>query len=467
MPWYRSVGRYLLSSIVSIAQDAVLLLRTKTAYGFVIASVWISLTAVMPPAQQTSAQLTNSGVFTAMNDVDPVSETGAGAYMPQTTETGANIERLAEIERARTPALLSDTEKALRDQPEEPQPEVVNIAALPVQPAHQPWNQRGVFLTPSSIGSEEYRDRTLAKLREVGGNALIFDVKGSAVHFDAQNTPLAEELGLVKPWYKLEDVIKVLHENGIYAIARYIAVKDHSLAEALPQTNLKNPQTGQDISPGWIDPAQEDVLEYNRQIICELAASGVDEINLDYIRYDTRVGEVQSAYTGEERIAKIETFIKMAREAINSCGPHAKLGVSTFAIIGWDYERNVPGIGQDVVRFAPLLDVISPMAYNANFSMDKYGDPTGERGRWEYLVYRTLTGYAEELGPEHAWKLRPWLQGWGVGTSEMQKQIQGAFDAGSCGFLVWNADNAYQPAYNAMENITVPEHCRGQAVAQN
>lgn len=451
-------------SLLAFSNDVRLVVQSKTMHSIALLAAWMLLAAVIPP-EHTSAQSDSTPI--SLEDVDPVSETGAGAYMPQSTESGAAIEHITEMRRTEVPAILTDAERAELERPREPQPEVVNIAPLPVQPAHQPWNQRGVFLTPSSIGSEDYRTLTLDKLRDVGGNAIVFDVKGSAVHFDAQNTPLAEELGLVKPWYKLEDVVRILHEHGIYAIGRYIAVKDYSLAEALPQTNLKNPQTGRDISPGWIDPSQEDVLEYNRQIICELAASGIDEINLDYIRYDTRVGAVMSSYTGEERIEKIETFIRMAREAIDRCGPHAKLGVSTFAIIGWDYENNVPGIGQDVVRFAPMLDVISPMAYNANFSSANYGDPTGERGRWEYLVYRTLTGYAEELGPDHAWKLRPWLQGWGVGTAEMQKQIEGTFDAGACGFLVWNADNTYVPTYNALKKITVPDHCRtGLALAK-
>lgn len=433
-------------------EDAGLLIRTKTAYGTMILTGWILLAAVIPPAQHTSAQRGPLSAMTAFFSGGLISQsaTGAGAFVTGLAETGSIV-----VEDA---SMKLDPREGVKPQPRQRQ---TVAAALPVPPSHKPWNQRGVFLTPSSVASDEFRGKTLARLREVGGNAIIFDVKGSAVHFDAKDVPLAEELGLLKPWYGIEDVVRILHENGIYAIARYIAIKDHSLTQALPQTALKDPRSGAAIGFGWIDPAHPDALEYNRQIICDLARSGVDEINLDYIRYDTRVaGSIIAAYSTEERIGKIEEFIRMAREAINECGPHTKLGVSTFAILGWDYERNVPTIGQDVVRFAPMLDVISPMAYNANFSLENYADPTGKRGRWNYLVYRTLTGYAEELGPEHAWKLRPWLQGWGAGAAEMQKQMQGVFDAGSCGFLVWNADNAYDPSYRALQQIQVPEHCK-------
>lgn len=430
-------------------EDALLLLRTKTGYGTMALASLILIAAVVPPAGHTSAERGPLSTVTAFFSGGLVgqSATGAGTTVAGIAETGAVM---------RDRSLALDPREGVV-----PRQREAEVASLPVPPAHKPWNQRGVFLTPSSIGSDEFRGATIERLRGIGGNAIIFDVKGGAVHFDAQDVPMAEELGLLKPWYEIEDVIRILHENGMYAIARYIAIKDHSLTAALPETELRHPRTGASLGYGWVDPAHPDVLAYNREIICDLARSGVDEINLDYIRYDTRVaGSIIAAYTVEERIGKIEAFVRMAREAINECGPHAKLGVSTFAILGWDYERNVPTIGQDVVRFAPMLDVISPMAYNANFSLDSYQDPTGQRGRWTYLVYRTLIGYAEELGPEHAWKLRPWLQGWGVTGSEMAKQMQGVFDAGSCGFLVWNADNAYEPTYAAMARISVPEHCR-------
>lgn len=399
-----------------VREDLSFLVRTKTSFAMLMLVSLVMLTAFMPPARRAPSALT------------PTEDIAANGL------PAPDIARL---------------------------PTVIEIPPLPVPPSHKPWNQRGVFLTPSSIGSPEFRGKTIDRLRAVGGNAIIFDVKGSAVHFDAHNVPMAEELGLLKPWYNIGDVVRILHENGIYAIARYIAVKDHSLTAALPQTELRDPRTGASLGYGWIDPANPDALEYNRQIICDLAKSGVDEINLDYIRYDTRVaGSIEAAYSAEERIEKIETFVRMARSAINECGPHTKLGVSTFAILGWSYEKNVPSIGQDVVRFAPLLDVISPMAYNKDFSIHAYHDPSGERDRWNYLVYRTLTGYAEILGHEHSWKLRPWLQGWNVTSGETIRQMQGVFDAGFCGFLLWNADNAYDSAYRAMEDIAVPEHCR-------
>jgi hypothetical protein len=419
--------RYIRTAISLIYEDATQLMQTKTAIGAMVLLGWIVLAAMTPPIELISAKR------------EEESATAILSLAPESSVPSSMAARMV-------PA--SSRQK-------------LEAATMPLNLPRQPWNQRGVFLTPSSTGSDEFRTRTLNRLREVGGNAIIFDAKGSAVHFDAQNAPIAESLGLIKPWYNIEEVVPLLHERGVYAIARFIAIKDYGITEKLPETQLSHPDTGHILTKNWIDPEDPMALEYNREIICELARSGVDEINLDYIRYNTQIPLDPRAFPPEEKIERIETFIKMARSAIDECGPNTKLGVSTFAILGWGYEKNVAAIGQDVVRFAPMLDVISPMAYNANFSINAYGDPTGERGRWNYLVYRTLTGYAEVLGPDHAWKLRPWIQGFGVSSWDVQQQMQGVFDSGACGFLVWNANNGYAPFYDAMKKIEVPEHCKG------
>jgi hypothetical protein len=441
-----SVMRHFMHALVCIEEDISYLIHTKTALTATVLWAWVILAAVIPPAEHTSAEGTM-----------------------QASITGATVAQKIDPVPANTGALREVIDKARAEQIAMLNGEVTDSGSLRLEIAAESgavvkevkkiMNQRGVFFTPSSIANPELRARTMDKLKTVNGNVIVFDVKGSAVHFDAKNTPLAAELGLVDPKYNLQDVVRILHENNIEAIARYIAIKDYSLAAKVPSSQLNHPRTGHIISRGWIDPADPTALEYNRQIICELASSGVDEINLDYIRYDTQQSAAIGVFPPEERIGKIGEFIKMSREAIDACGPDTRLGVSTFAILGWDYDANVASIGQDVVRFAPMLDVISPMAYNANFSLENYGDPTGKRGRWNYLVYRTLTGYAEELGPEHAWKLRPWLQGWGVNTGELRHQIQGVFDSGTCGYMIWNAGNDYSHAYPAMDRVTPPERC--------
>ncbi|MDD5055909.1 MAG: putative glycoside hydrolase [Candidatus Peribacteraceae bacterium] len=328
-------------------------------------------------------------------------------------------------------------------------------------PLRRADNVTGVFLTAGSTGREEFLRYTMDALLAASGSALVFDVKGGSVLYHSA-APMALERHLVVPRYDLPAVLKTARERGIYTIGRFVAVKDGGLTRASPETAIRDPKTGRVLSRDWIDPADPTAIAYNMEVICELSKAGIDEINLDYLRFSTAEFGALSVYSGAEKADRVEIFIRAARNTINRCGPDTRLGISTYAILGWRYDQNVETLGQDVVRFAPLVDIISPMAYPATFSPTAYYNPGKDPGsRMYYLVYRTLTGYAELLGPEQAKKLRPWIQGYGVTFKNMQDQMQGVYDAGACGFTVWNANNAYDTTYRAMKRMTGkrPERC--------
>jgi hypothetical protein len=321
-------------------------------------------------------------------------------------------------------------------------------------------NQRGVYLTASSVARTKFFDDTIDDLLEAGGSTIIFDVKGGGVLFHSA-APLANEVGLVKNIYDLPAIIQKLHEKNIYVMGRFVAIKDDAFTTKRPDTRIKNPKTGKVLSQTWVDPANDDAIRFNMEVMCELAAAGIDEINLDYIRFSTADFGALGVYSGDEKADRVEKFLKASRETINRCGPTTKLGISTFAILGWAYDINMETLGQDVKRFAPLVDVISPMAYPATFAEGHYYNPAKHpRSRMYYLVYRTMTGYAEFLGPDHAHKLRPWIQGYGVTTKNVKDEIDAVYDAGACGFTVWNANNNYAPTYAAITSDTArPERC--------
>ncbi len=322
-------------------------------------------------------------------------------------------------------------------------------------------NKQGIYLSGTSMGREEFLDEKIDSLLAAGGTTIIFDAKGGIVFFDTTST-LAEQWGVEKIYYSLPEVLKKLKDKGLYTMARFVAVKDENLINKKPEFSVKHPKTGRLMINGWIDPANPDAVEYNKQVICDLAAAGIDEVNLDYIRFSTaNFGELK-VFSGKEKADKVEVFVKAAREAIDACGPKTKLGLSTYAILGWNYPVNLETLGQDFVRFAPLVDVISPMAYPATFTSPEYYTPgknPGSRSYW--LVYRTLTGYTELLGEEHKHKIRPWIQGYSVSAQDVKDQIKAVYDAGYCGFTVWNAGNNYTQTFAAMKGMPEkPERCK-------
>lgn len=340
-------------------------------------------------------------------------------------------------------------------------PAVVSSSApSEVLPSMQSSRIQGVFLTASSLARKQFLEETMKNIVDAGGSSIVFDVKGAAVLFES-TSPMAHDLGLVRGTYNLKDVIALAKKYKLYTIGRFVAIKDAGLTAKNPSTRVKNPITGAVISKDWIDPADDTAIAYNAEVMCELAGSGIDEVNMDYIRFSTSEFGALRVYSGKQKADHVEKFIRAMREAIDRCGPSTKLGISSYAILGWNYDINVETLGQDVVRFAPLLDVISPMAYPSTFTSDGYYVPGKHPGpRMYYLVYRTLKGYADLLGPEQSKKIRPWIQGYFVDTKDVQDQIRAVYDAGFCGFQSWNSGNNYTPTYKAMKtSVEKPEGC--------
>lgn len=328
----------------------------------------------------------------------------------------------------------------------------------PVPHSSMPPGEIGVFFTQTSVKNERYFLQTLDRLHAMTGSALVFNVKSGIVHFHA-SAPLAEELDLIVPSYDLPEVIRQARERGVRTIGRFVALKDPNLAQALPETQIRHPKTNRTVGNVWVDPSHPQVIAHNEQIIRDLVAAGIDEINLDYIRYPTEYAQSAIGLTGNEKADRIEGFLRMARRVIDEGGGKTKLGISTYAILGWNFPVNFEPLGQDIARFAPLLDVISPMAYPSTFAQGAYYNPAKHPGsRMYYLVYRTLMGYRDLLG-DQAWKLRPWIQGYGITQKNLRDEIAGVFDAGVCGFTVWNASNEYGIFMKMLPEIERPEQC--------
>ncbi len=368
----------------------------------------------------------------------------------------ANDEVLQTTRRREVPEVPIAARAVLNKAPRSPSRRIVS--ASPTRTG-LPDNHAGVYLTASGMGKDDFLTQTMQATGNFNGNALVFEAKGDRVVFNS-TAPMAMKLDLIRSQFDLKHTLKIARDRGIYTIARFVSVSDSGITRALPETQLHDPKTGHVITPGYIDPQNTDALQYNSEVICELAKAGVDEINLDYIRFSTSNIYATGVFSAEQKADRIEAFIRMARETIDRCGKNTKLGISTFAILGWDYNVNVQTLGQDVVRFAPLVDVISPMAYPSMFNPNEYYNPGVDKGpRAYHLVYRTMTGYQELLGKD-AWKLRPWLQGYFVTMKNVQDQVQAVTDAGLCGFMFWNANNNYGTVYSALKNWKVPEKCK-------
>jgi hypothetical protein len=314
------------------------------------------------------------------------------------------------------------------------------------------------FFSQVSAANATTMTNVAERLAPHEGRSVVLDVKGSRVYVPSDSA-LAQELGLFQVTYDLTELVKTLHEAGIYVIGRFIVVKDPGLAEADASTHIRHPRSNVSVGSVWVDPGLERVRTYNLEVLEDVLTSGIDEVNFDYIRYPTEYGLDAVGLSGAEKAERVEGFLREAKALRDRVAPKALLGISTYAILGWEYRVNLEYLGQDVVRFEPLVDVISPMAYPASFSEEGSYYPAGmKHSRMYWLVYRTMTGYRDLLG-DQAWKLRPWIQGYSVSSQNLRDQIAATFDAGACGFSVWNARNDYTPLWPVLSDWRAPAEC--------
>lgn len=315
----------------------------------------------------------------------------------------------------------------------------------------------GVYVHMNNVANKTFLAEEIKELKQIQNSAIVFDVKGSFVYFNS-NSAIAQKYSLKKPLYDLPAIVAQLESAGIYTIARVIAVKDPEFAFKNPKVWLKNPWTNVPV-PEWVDPANAEVLEYNRQIISEIVAAGVDEINLDFVRYPDKFTSAWLGISGEEKTKNILNFVQMARDAIDAQKMNAILSVDTFAVLPWDHGATEEALGQDIRKIGELADIVAPMLYPATFSRDNQNYfLKGES--FEYsTVYLTLKKYQEALG-ENSDKLRPWIQGYYNSEKEISEQIKGVFDAGVCGFTVWDIQNDYTEVYKILATLERPASCR-------
>ena len=114
------------------------------------------------------------------------------------------------------------------------------------------------------------------------------------------------------------------------------------------------------------------------------------------------------------------------------------LSADIFGLTAWVSREEDMGIGQRVIDIAPHMDYVSPMLYPATFVEGNlgYDDPT----EYPYeIVYRSCS----ELAERTVTRIRPWLQHYRYSVEEMRLQRQAADDAGTRGWMFWNAAGKY------------------------
>jgi hypothetical protein len=341
-------------------------------------------------------------------------------------------------------------------------------------PVAKDFEVRAIYLTGLMAGSD-HGVRIVKRWREVGGNAVVFDVKDSDGTINiAFDHPLA---GAHKTYiHDLPKYVHFLHSQGMHAIARVAIFRDERLVVTHPELAVKSHKTGSSWRENgklvWTDPSQPKVQEYDIALAKKAAEAGADEIQFDYVRFPAEGDQKDASFFFQtqhpewHRADVIADFLEHAYAELHPAG--TLLSLDVFGIMAWQRPVDLSHTGQDIVRMAKSCDVLSPMIYPSHFfGMDGIAHP-GDAP--EHFIGESMERF-EKITQGSGVVIRPWLQAfrWRARTysSEYIKvQVLTAKNKGGIGFLFWNANNDYSKPNIAMPEMTAAkgQYLRGDAL---
>ncbi len=320
---------------------------------------------------------------------------------------------------------------------------------------------RAIYLTGVMAGSD-HGVRIIRHWREVGGNAVVFDIKDSdGIVNIAFDHPLAT--GQKHYIHDLPKFTRFLHSQNMHAIARIAIFRDEHLVTTHPELAVKSRRTGQPWRENgklvWTDPSNPKVQDYDIALAKFVAQSGVDEVQFDYVRFPAEGDQKDAGFTFQtehpkwQRSEVIADFLKRAYAEIHPTG--ALFSLDVFGIMAWQRPVDLSHTGQDIVAMAKHCDVLSPMIYPSHFfGMDGIARP-GDAP--EHFIGESMDRFMQ-ITKESGVVIRPWLQAFAWRTKTyspkyVEVQIEIAKEKGGVGFLFWNANNDYSKPYTAMPEM--------------
>lgn len=407
-------------------------------------------------------------------EADSASESSEGLAQP-TDSTALAAAEAGEVNEE-APALtaaeiaateIAETEIAVAD--EKPRPPPPTPIVIDPDPDHRPqFNRpesvRGIYLNAWASGSSVRSRKAIELAHRTEINAFVIDVKDvSGFVSYATTVPFAREVG-AHAEVRIRDIqglLRRLEAAEIYPIARIVMVRDPILTEARPDLAIQDTAGGawkDGRGESWANLFSPEVRAYYVALAVEAAQLGFPEVQFDYVRFpDAPRAElsrsVHPSPDGSPRTSAVSAFLDEAREALADYDMDITadvFGVTTMA-------RNDVGIGQRWEDFIERVDVALPMVYPSHYWTGSFGIEHPNAHPYTIVREAIESGLRRSAVLEAPGRIRPWLQDFNMGepsysAAEVRAQIQGAYDAGVNGWLLWNPSSRYTEA--ALEPVS-------------
>ncbi len=334
---------------------------------------------------------------------------------------------------------------------------------LPKEPRdNPPVKARGIYVTGHSVTHSRYPG-LLEMVESTELNTMVIDVKA-----DDGLMSYPSEIAIVNevkadrrvPVNDMAAVLADLKERDIYTIARVVVFRDPYLAEQRPDWAIQRIGGGtwyDRKGKAWVDPYERNVWQYNIAIAQEAALLGFREIQFDYVRFPENAATLDrdAFYPAQDHLEKDELIRDFIIEAAEALAPYdVYISADVFGVIAtsWgDSDR----IGQTWEMISPYVDYICPMVYPSHYGPGYFGFAVPDARPGETVHHAIRDSLRRNAPLENPAIIRPWLQNFtaswirgniAYGPREIRAQIEAAYALGIDEYLLWNANNRYQPA---------------------
>jgi hypothetical protein len=263
---------------------------------------------------------------------------------------------------------------------------------------------KGIYITQSTLENTAYLNYLIQRSKKAGVNTFIVDLE--------------------RPAEKYKNNIQLLKNNNIFYVARITIFPGGGTREQVHSESYR---------------------EKKYQLIKYAIAYGANQIQLDYIRYNTK--QPPSSQNARD----ILTVINYFKDRI-----HIPLQVDVFGVSSFGEAKY---IGQNIKLFSTSIDAVCPMVYPSHYV------PFDVHVKIPYkTVYDSLVSIKGQFpGDKLPFKLYPYIElsNYHYLLSREKKlnyiyaQIQAAENAGADGWYVWSPHNKYDNLFQILETRQV------------
>jgi hypothetical protein len=298
----------------------------------------------------------------------------------------------------------------------------------------------GIYATIDMVAGPAFH-KVLAQVAGNGMNAVVVDGKDYQGWLTYPSSiPLAKELHAShKVVPSMPALVHEAHQRGLRVLMRVACFHDPWTAQRRPDLAIPGVRD-------WVNPDDATVQDYLLAVVDETLSAGVDEIQLDYVRYPTEgVARADFGLAGRKTTEIITGFVKRVHERTAAAG--VPLALDIFGVVAWQRDVDVRATGRDLASLGAVVEAISPMVYPSHFreGFNGYAVP-GAHPEVVGFGTKQAVDVLKKAGSKAI--VRPWIQAFpwhapGYDASYVIGEIAQARAAGGVGWLGWNAGGYY------------------------